>query len=71
MRRSNNPFGAELAKVSEIAEEFGIKGIGDMDEEIMCTHGLQKFCADDYLREIGHHAGVFGDELPLLLPGWI
>lgn len=71
MRRSNNPFGAELAKVSEIAEEFGIKGICDMDEEIMYSHGLQKFCADDYLQEIGNHAGVFGDELPLLQPGWI
>ena len=71
MRSSNNPFGAELAKVSEIAEEFGIKGIGDVDEEFMYSHGLQKFCADDYLQEIGNHACLFGDDLPLLEPGWI
>ena len=71
MRRSNNPFGAELAKVSEIAEEFGMRGIGNVDEDIMYSHGLRKFCADDYLQEIGNHTCLFGDELPLLEPGWI
>ena len=71
MRRSNNPFGAELAKVSEIAEEFGVRGMGDVDEEFMYSHGLRKYCADDYLQEIGNHTCLFGAELPLLEPGWI
>lgn len=69
--RISNPFGAELAKVSEIAEEFGLKGVGDFEEEFMYSHGLQKFGADDYLREIGSFGGVFNNELPRLNPGWI
>jgi len=67
MRASNNPFGAELAKVSEIAEEYGIN-VGDVDEEYMFFHGLRKFAADDYLQEIGSYDGAFCDESN---PEWI
>lgn len=68
---ASNPFGVELAKVSEIAEEYGLKGVGDAEEEFMYSNGLQKFNAEDYLREIGPFGGVFNDELPTLNPGWI
>ncbi|KAF8469524.1 hypothetical protein BDZ91DRAFT_792320 [Kalaharituber pfeilii] len=64
---TGNPFGAELAKVSELAEEYGLN-VGDVEEEYMFSHGLQKFRAEDYLQEIG---GMYSDEFPLLNPGWI
>ena len=64
-----SPFGAELAQVSEVAEVY--RGIGDPEEDFMYEHGLQKFCADDYLREIGPFGGAFNDEFPTLNPGWI
>ncbi|KAF8424614.1 hypothetical protein EV426DRAFT_84287 [Tirmania nivea] len=66
-----SPFGAELAKVSEVAEVYGLRDISDAEEEFMYSHGLQKFCADDYLREIGPLGCAFNDELPTLNPGWI
>lgn len=66
-RSNSNPFGAELAKVAEIAEEMGTE-IHDAEEEFMCSHGLQKFSATDYTSEIG---GVFEDELPTVGAGWI
>lgn len=50
-----HPFGHELAKVSELAEELGIKdklqGMDDEEEQLM-ARGLRKFGADDYLAEI-------------------
>lgn len=70
-RRTSNPFGAELAKVSEIAEDYGVS-FADAEEEYMSTHGLRKFAADDYLEEIGGlFGGVYDDELPNLTTGWI
>jgi len=71
VHRGMDPFGRELAQVSEVAEVYGLRGIGDDEEEFMYEHGLQKFCADDYLREIGHFGGAFNDEFPRLNPGWI
>lgn len=65
--RSSSPFGAELAKVAEIAEDIGIQ-IRDAEEEFMMERGLQKFSANDYAAEIG---GVFDDVLPILGAGWI
>ncbi|KAI5786419.1 hypothetical protein DFH27DRAFT_257986 [Peziza echinospora] len=63
----SNPFGAELAKVSEIAEEYGVN-VNDMEYDYMCERGLQRFAADDYLAEIG---GIYADEVPALTAGWI
>jgi len=63
----SNPFGAELAKVSEIAEEYGVN-VNDMEYDYMCERGLQRFAADDYLAEIG---GIYADEVPVLTAGWI
>ncbi|KAI0404356.1 hypothetical protein F4802DRAFT_252616 [Xylaria palmicola] len=50
-----HPFGQELAKVSELAEELGVKdklqGM-DEEEEQLRANGLRKFKAEDYLAEI-------------------
>ncbi|CAM1506997.1 Fc.00g066380.m01.CDS01 [Cosmosporella sp. VM-42] len=50
-----NPFGQELAQVTELAEEYGAKSNSKMEEEdgdYMKSHSLAKFTADDYLSEI-------------------
>ncbi|KAI1127906.1 hypothetical protein F5Y10DRAFT_185768 [Nemania abortiva] len=50
-----HPFGQELAKVSELAEELGVKDkLQDFDDEEgqLMAKGLRKFKAEDYLAEI-------------------
>ncbi|KAK4158180.1 hypothetical protein C8A00DRAFT_11024 [Chaetomidium leptoderma] len=54
---SQHPFGPELAQVSEIAEEYGVKehvssSAIDREEQEMLAKGLVKFSADDYLSEV-------------------
>lgn len=71
-----HPFGQELAKVSEIAEEYGISketlAIVDEEEQKLLSLGLFKFCADDYWREIqGLFVGVFDEPQPLRTALWI
>ena len=56
-----HPFSHELAKVTELAEEYGIQEtlqIIDEDEKELRLLGLFKFCADDYVNEI---AGLFSN----------
>ncbi|EFQ28831.1 hypothetical protein CGRA01v4_10273 [Colletotrichum graminicola] len=49
----SHPFGRELAQVTEIAEEFGIKDDVMYEEErLLKAEGLYKFAADDYLSEV-------------------
>ncbi|GJC87015.1 hypothetical protein ColLi_09853 [Colletotrichum liriopes] len=49
----SHPFGRELAQVTEIAEEFGIKDDVMYEEErALKAEGLCKFAADDYLSEV-------------------
>ncbi|KAK2004130.1 hypothetical protein LX36DRAFT_10584 [Colletotrichum falcatum] len=49
----SHPFGRELAQVTEIAEEFGIKDDVMYEEErLLRAEGLYKFAADDYLSEV-------------------
>jgi len=52
----SNPFGLELAKVSELAEEYGggrdNVAIVDPEEQDLISRGLFKFCAEDYMNEI-------------------
>lgn len=51
---SNNPFAAELHKVSEIAESFGILGGLDYEEEeYMRQRGLRRFGVSDYIEALG------------------
>ncbi|TRX97873.1 hypothetical protein FHL15_001083 [Xylaria flabelliformis] len=52
---SQHPFGQELAKVSELAEELGVKDklqSTNDEEEQLIAKGLLKFKAEDYLAEI-------------------
>ncbi|KAH8884009.1 hypothetical protein GQ53DRAFT_408625 [Thozetella sp. PMI_491] len=59
-----HPFGKELAQVSEIAEEFGVKdrlNVIDAEEKELQEMGLCKFRAEDYLDEIqGLYDSIFG-----------
>ncbi|KAK0737656.1 hypothetical protein B0T21DRAFT_169644 [Apiosordaria backusii] len=69
---SQHPFGQELAQVSEIAEEYGIKeqmNVVDAEEKEMLAKGLLKFNANDYLGEIqGLFASFFADESAPAVP---
>lgn len=53
---SRHPFGQELAQVSELAEEYGVKeqvaNVVDVDQQEMLAKGLLKLSADDYLSEV-------------------
>jgi len=71
---ANHPFGAELAQVNELAEEFGAKNITiwDEEEQYLMEHGLQKYGAEDYAMEIESlFGGVFDDRPFPLSAGWI
>lgn len=60
-----NPFGRELAQVTELAEEFGAKGRSDViheDEQYLRVRGLAKMTADDYLNEIHSLMATFWPE---------
>ncbi|KAI8274528.1 hypothetical protein K4K59_010472 [Colletotrichum sp. SAR11_240] len=49
----SHPFGRELAQVTEIAEEFGIKDrVMDEEERVLKAQGLCKFAAEEYLSEV-------------------
>lgn len=57
---SQHPFGPELAQVSEIAEEYGVKeqvvDVINVEEQEMLEKGLLKFSAEEYLSEV---SGLF------------
>ncbi|KAI8624652.1 hypothetical protein F5Y19DRAFT_480396 [Xylariaceae sp. FL1651] len=72
---SQHPFGQELAKVSELAEELGVKDkledVGDEEEQLIAK-GLCKFNADDYLAEIHGLLSTFMRSEPAQLQAvWI
>ncbi|KAJ4421667.1 hypothetical protein N0V85_000052 [Neurospora sp. IMI 360204] len=64
--QSHHPFGQELAQVTEIAEEYGVKEkLNEFaaEEQEMAATGLCKFSADDYLKEIrGFFVTFYGVE---------
>ncbi|KAL1956342.1 hypothetical protein VTO42DRAFT_7425 [Malbranchea cinnamomea] len=66
-----HPFGKELEKVNEVAEEFG--AIMDDDEErILLSKGFCKFSVEDYLLEIEDlYHSLFADEEPTIRQAWI
>lgn len=71
---SNHPFGAELAQVSELAEEFGAREatVWDAEEQYLIEHGLQKWGVQDYLDEIAALFGGVFDDTPFPMgEGWI
>jgi len=66
-----HPFGVELAKVSEIAEDFGISketlAVVDEEEQELVSRGLFKFRAEDYMSEIqGFFQSAFSDARPTM-----
>ncbi|KAI0428425.1 hypothetical protein F5Y09DRAFT_343705 [Xylaria sp. FL1042] len=73
---SQHPFGQELAKVSELAEELGVKdklqGIDDEEQQLIAK-GLRKFKAEDYLAEINDLLSSFiiSESTPAQQPVWI
>lgn len=73
---SQHPFGQELAKVSELAEELGVKDkLQDFDDEEgqLIAKGLRKFKAEDYLAEIHELLSSFlvPEPMPPQQPVWI
>lgn len=59
---SQHPFGAELARVTEMAEEFGGTeriGLIDDEERELISRGLCKLSADVYLHDIQTLAALF------------
>lgn len=73
--RVEDPFGSELEKVSEIAEEFGVKEklqAFDDEERYMYNKGLSKFKAEDYIAEIQDLiSSLLTDIRPVPTPMWI
>ena len=51
---ADHPFGAELTKVNELAEDIGARDVLILDEEeqYLMSNGFCKFGAEDYLDEI-------------------
>ncbi|KAK4099735.1 hypothetical protein N658DRAFT_429052 [Parathielavia hyrcaniae] len=81
-----HPFGPELAQVSELAEEYGVKEqvttVGttdagaddDAEEKELLARGLRKFSADEYLSEIRGLFASFMVPIPaprLVAAAWI
>jgi len=65
----SHPFGNELAKVTELAEDYGISqqtlAVVDKEEQELASRGLFKFRAEDYMSEIqGLFISAFGDVKP-------
>ena len=72
---AGHPFGAELAKVNELAEEYGVKDvtIWDEEEQFLAANGLQKFGVQEYMEEIQCLYGeAFEDSRPFpMVAAWI
>ena len=71
---ANHPFGAELAQVNELAEEYGQKDVTvwDEEEQYLVSNGFQKFGVEDYVTEIQElFGGVFDDRSFPMAAGWI
>lgn len=60
-----HPFGKELAKVNEVAEEFGAaSSVIDEEERELVSKGYHKFTVEDYINEIaGLYGGVLDNKL--------
>ena len=72
----SHPFGKELEQLNEVVEEFG--GVArdaeaEADLLFMEAHGLDYFCATDYMTEIGDMLNtVFEEDSPKITQaGWI
>ncbi|KAI1209095.1 uncharacterized protein F4807DRAFT_109980 [Annulohypoxylon truncatum] len=72
---TQHPFGQELAQVSELAEELGVKEkmqVIDEEEQELIAKGLRSFRPEDYLAEVqGLFATFFKPEPAAMAPVWI
>ncbi|KAI1383345.1 uncharacterized protein F4822DRAFT_74820 [Hypoxylon trugodes] len=73
---TQHPFGPELAQVSELAEELGVKEkmqIIDEEEQELISRGLCRFRPEDYLAEVQGLFSTFFKHEPagLSAPVWI
>lgn len=69
-----HPFGRELAKVKEVAEEFGATStVVDEEEQELLSKGFFKFSVDDYINEIAgmYGGGVFEGQLGPIANPWV
>ena len=69
-----HPFGQELAQVTEIAEEYGLKGrlnVIDEEEQELAAKGLFKFSAEEYMSEIRDILSTFFGEPRPAAAMWI
>jgi len=68
-----HPFGAELAKVNEVAEDFGgSSALLDEEEQFMVNNGLCKFGVMDYIEEIaGMYGGIYENNLGMAANPWL
>lgn len=70
-----HPFGRELAQVSEIAEEFGVRDklhAIDEEEQDLIRKGLCRLKAEDYLTEVQSlFSTFFAPEKAEAQPVWI
>lgn len=61
--QGNHPFGAELAQVTELAEEYSGVRIMDEEESELLSKGFLKWDVRDYLAEIeGLYGNAFGED---------
>lgn len=66
-----HPFGAELAQVTELAEEYSMRDsphILDEDEQYLEAHGLVKLSADDYMNDVQEIFSAFFQQAPKRAP---
>lgn len=51
---ADHPFGAELQKVNELAEEFAMGDVEILDEEsqYQIDHGFHRYSAEEYINAI-------------------
>ncbi|KAI1780128.1 hypothetical protein F4818DRAFT_166840 [Hypoxylon cercidicola] len=72
---TQHPFGNELAQVSELAEELGVKEkmqVIDEEEQQLISEGLCRFRPEDYLAEVqGLFTTFFKPEPAGTAPVWI
>ncbi|KAI2781729.1 hypothetical protein F4815DRAFT_444072 [Daldinia loculata] len=72
---AQHPFGKELAQVSELAEELGVKDkmqVIDEEEQELLARGLCSFRPEDYLAEVqGLFATFFKPEPAEIAQAWI
>lgn len=68
-----HPFGKELAKVNEVAEEFGAAStVIDEEERELLSKGFHKFTVEDYINEIaGLYGGVLDNKLGPVGNPWV